>query len=403
MEKKNWVLVDGILMTPEDADEYHRLRNEAEYHDSLQYIFKIKLNSYYGAKSNKNFRFFSWNGASSTTGTGRLVLQHQCRKANELLTGEYHIDFPMYAHVEDMLKLGYTLDEANKLALDGDYFRGEFQSKYVIYGDTDSSYVKSDKTSMDEVIEQADYVAKAVNDSFPEFMRKTFLCRPGFDDKIQTAREHVIDRGIWVDKKRYIVHVVNTEGKSVDKMKIMGIDTKKTTLPPHVSDKINHLIEDFLKGKSWEDVSNEVVAYKDELRNSTDIRVIGLPKGVSGIDEYMSKMRSLGEATTVPGHVRASIFYNKMREKYDDVVSPEITSGMKIKVFYFKRPIGKNKSIALPTDIDEVPSWLTENFEIDVDAHIQRLVDNPIENIVKAIGKKAPNRQDMYVDSLFEF
>jgi len=35
----------GIEITEEDAEEYDRLMNEADYWDSLQYVMKIKLNS----------------------------------------------------------------------------------------------------------------------------------------------------------------------------------------------------------------------------------------------------------------------------------------------------------------------------------------------------------------------
>ena len=90
-----------------------------------------------------------------------------------------------------------------------------------------------------------------------------------------------------------------------------------------------------------------------------------------------------------------------------DKESIPIVSHMKIKVFYLTTPVKMEwrefKSIALPTDIDVVPQWFLDNFVVDRKAHIKRLVDNPLENIIKAIGEVSPTKQSMKVDSLLEF
>ena len=83
--------------------------------------------------------------------------------------------------------------------------------------------------------------------------------------------------------------------------------------------------------------------------------------------------------------------------------SLEIKSGMKIKVFYLNRMYGKFKSIAIPVDIEEVPKWFLEDFVINREAHIERLVDNPMNNIIKAIGKQSPSKQSLLTDSLLDF
>jgi hypothetical protein len=80
-----------------------------------------------------------------------------------------------------------------------------------------------------------------------------------------------------------------------------------------------------------------------------------------------------------------------------------IMTGMKIKVFYLTQKYGKFKSIAIPVDIEQVPPWFLEKFTILREAHIQRLVDNPLNNILRAIGKKAPSRQQLLVDDLLDF
>lgn len=353
--------------------KYQKLKSEAktkedsEYYDRLQYVYKIKLNSFYGALSNRFFRFYDLRMGESTTGTGRMILSHQCAKVNQLLVGEY-----------------------------------DPTGEAIIYGDTDSSYFKTFATNKEEAIQVADAVAERTNKSFKKFMRDTFLCTPGFDDIIKTGREIVSDRGIFVEKKRYVLHVADKEGKAKDELKVMGLELKKTILPKHVGKRLEKFIEEFLKGESWDTIAQQIVEYKDELTQTDDIMLIGLPKGVKGVDEYTTNYNGDGD-TRLPGHVAAAIFYNKCLKEFKDKKSPVIVSGMKIRVFYLTQMYGRFKSIAIPGDIEVVPKWFLENFNVDKEAHIKRLVDDPLKHILKAIGKKVPSKQSLVVDSLLEF
>jgi DNA polymerase elongation subunit (family B) len=373
----------------EAHDEIH-----AGYYDRLQYVYKIKLNAFYGALSNLYFRFYDLRMGESTTGTGRAVVLHQCRMVNKILGGAYNIHFPQYETMKEAIEKGAD----PMTALDSPRFNGLFQSDDIIYGDTDSTYFETRAKNKEDAIKIADYVGKKVNDSYKPFMQEAFLCQPGFDDIIKCGRELVTGRGIFVDKKRYILHILDHDGKAVDKMKVMGLDTKKTTLPKDVSKKLNGFIERYLKGESWDTVAQDIVAYKDEILNAKDIMKIGLPKGIKGIEEY-EKEYEIDKDCRLPGHVSAAIFYNLVLEQQKDKKSVRIRTGMKIKVFYLTRMFGRFKSIAIPVDIEEVPQWFYDNFEVDRDAHLERLVDNPLDNIITAIGKETPTKQSLFVDS----
>lgn len=375
----------------------------AGYYDRLQYVYKIKLNSLYGALTNLYFRFYDLRMGESTTATGRAILKHQCRTVSKVLEGNYNVDFPLYMTIADAIEAGYSQAEAEQIALHGPYFNGEYQSHSVIYGDTDSTYFRTYAENVEEATILADAIADKVNESYPGFMRETFLCTPEYDGIIKAAREIVMDKGIFVEKKRYILHLVDLDGKKVDKMKIMGLDTKKTTLPSEVAKQLNGFIEAFLKGEEWDSVAERVVEYKTRLYSTEDITLIGLPKGVQNVEDYTAAYAEGGAKTRLPGHVAASIYYNECLAKHGDKVSLPIKSGMKIKVFYLMGKHGKFKSIALPTDLERVPTWFTDNLIIDRKAHIERLVDNPIENILKAIGKRAPSKHTLLVSKTLSF
>jgi DNA polymerase elongation subunit (family B) len=372
------------------------------YYDRLQYVYKIKLNSLYGALTNLHFRFFDLRMGESTTGTGRAILKHQCRTINQELGGEYDVDFPLYDTVVMAMKSGYSKTEAEQISLHGPYFQGKHQADAVVYGDTDSTYFKTYASSVEEATMIADAIADKVNDSYPEYMRRTFLCTPGYDTIIKAAREIVMDNGIFVEKKRYILHLVDLDGKKCDKMKVMGLDTKKTTLPAEVSIVLNGFIERYLKGETWDALAKDIVAYKTTLLSYDDITRIGLPKGVQNVEDYTTAFEDNFKAR-LPGHVAASIFYNQCLKLYNDKVSTPIKSGMKIKVFYLKQQQGKFKSIALPTDLEYVPNWFHDNIVVDKQAHIERLVDNPLGNILKAIGKKTPTKHSLMVSRAISF
>lgn len=277
-----------------------------------------------------------------------------------------------------------------------------FFANNILVHNTDSTYFKTHATSEDESVKIADAVGEVTSASFPEFMRETFLCAPGFDEIIKTGREIVSDKGIFVDKKRYFLHIVDNEGFKCDKIKVMGLDTKKTTLPKEVSNTLNGFVERYLKGENWDTIATEIVDYKDELFNTKNVMFIGLPKGVKNVEAYTRAYED-DKTTRLPGHVAASIFYNICRQSYGDKESFEIKSGMKIKVFYLNKTYGRFKSIAIPVDIEKVPDWFIEDFIIDRKAHVDRLVDNPMNNIIKAIDKVSPSHQSLLTDSLLDF
>lgn len=347
--------------------EYNELSESIEKHDKFQHIYKLKLNSLYGALAEIRFRYFDHRLAESTTKTGRDILKHQCAKTNELLSGVY-----------DMM---------------GDS---------VIYGDTDSTYFLTGCGNIDDAISKATMVADELNATYSKFMMDTFLCNFENSKNIKCAQEIVSKCGIFVKKKNYIMLVNYMNGKYADKLKVMGLATKKSILPKDIADTLNSFIKRILNGESWVKVSKDIVDLKEKLTTGDNILRIGLPKGVNGVEQYTEKY-NIDDDAKLPGHVAAAIFYNKMLVDHNDLVSPKITSGMKIKVFYTTKMHGRFKSIALPTDIETIPQWFKDNIDVEIDSHITRLVDMPLDTILKAINLKSPSRQSMYVDSLLEF
>ena len=283
------------------------------------------------------------------------------------------------------------------------YGTHKFYGNGILLHNTDSTYFHTFTDNTEDAREVGDAIAEEVNKSFSGFMRDAFFVNDEFNDIIECEREIVSKRGIFVMKKKYMLHLVDLDGYAVDKLKVMGLDTKRTTIPKAISTVLEKFIERLLKGESWDDIEPDIVAYKDELLNGKSILDIGIPSGVNKIEEYTRNLRD-DPKTYLPGTVGPCIFYNICRERYNDNESPMITSGMKTKKFFLKKKDGRFGTISLPTDMTEfeIPEWF-KDFEIDKITHMDRLVDAPINNVIKAIGEQSPTKQSLHLKSLFEF
>lgn len=357
-----------ISIGNKNSQEYKDAKEKYEYYDRQQFIMKLLLNSTYGCLGNEYFKFFDIRMAESTTRSGQSSLMHMVK------TVAYH--------------------------LDGKY---EYPSPSCIYSDTDSCYAKAPCDNFEDTLKLAKIIEKKVNKSFVEFTRNAFFCNDGYDNLIMAELDVIADNSIFVKKKYYIMHLLYSDGKREEKMKVMGLQIKKTTIPAPIKKTLTKYLEEFLKGEEWSVIAKKVVDYKDELLTQ-EILSIGLPQGIKNYEKYMNAFKN-NEKCTIPGHVMASIMYNQCLETYNDKESPKIKTGSKIRKFIFKKPYGRFNSIAIPTDLKKPPSWFMEHFmnNIDKDAQILRLVDKPLETILNAIDKHPPTKKTILVDELFEF
>ena len=400
LNKRNWAISvngtvfdqseDGIIPSIltswfKDRIEHQKLKNEMdekfketgdpeykkkkEYYDNIQYLKKIQLNSMYGVFGNKYFRFFDVRIAESTTKTGREVLLHMAKKIAEVLDGEYN-----------------------------------FPSKSIAYGDTDSCYFITGAEDEEGALEITDAICKIVNNSYPKFMKNAFHCTNGREKYIIGEQEVISDRGIFVAKKHYLLHLVNLDGKEVDYMKVMGLQIKKTSLPKYVRKTLTKFFERFLKGEDWKNIKKDIVEFKREMKKR-NVLDLGVPSGVNSIEKYTQEYNNDKDAY-IPHMAKATIFYNICLQKYNDGESVTARSGDKVKKLYFhkKKTFGKFNAIAIPVDLQLIPEWW-ENLApyVDVNRQLLSLVDKPIKNILDAIGEAVPNEKNVLADELLEF
>ena len=240
--------------------------------DKRQLVKKINLNSLYGAILNPGCRFFDKRIGQSTTLTGRRITRHMGAKVNELLTGRYD-------HTGDTL----------------------------VYGDTDSVYFTATpalpedmELNMDSAIALYDRISDQVSDTFPQFMKDDFGCTIDKGSIIKAGREVVGRSGVFITKKRYAIMCLDIEGYQPEggKLKVMGMDIKRSDTPEFVQDFLEECLSDALNGHKEDEVIAKIKDFKEHFKTLEPWKK-GMPKRANNITKYTKKynrqMKSPGD------------------------------------------------------------------------------------------------------------
>jgi hypothetical protein len=118
--------------------------------------------------------------------------------------------------------------------------------------------------------------------------------------------------------------------------------------------------------------------------------------------KYTAAEEKQGKAN-MPGHVRASMNWNKCREIYGDQYSLPILDGAKVIVCKLKNnPLGYT-SVAYPVDELRIPQWFQE-LPFDSEGMEETILDGKLENLIGVLGWdiKSTNQSSTF-NSLFEF
>ena len=236
---------------------------EIAFWDKRQLVKKINLNSLYGAILNPGCRFFDKRIGQSTTLTGRAITKHMGAETNRLLAGEYD-------HTGDT----------------------------IVYGDTDSVYFTAvpalpDGTSldMDSAIALYDHVSQQVSDTFPTYLKKSFNVPIEAGQVMKAGREVVGRSGLFITKKRYAIKCLDIEGYQPEggKLKIMGMDIKRSDTPEFVQDFLEGILDSALEGVPENDVINTIKEFKAEFKTLEPWKK-GMPKRVNNLTTYTKKL-----------------------------------------------------------------------------------------------------------------
>jgi DNA polymerase elongation subunit (family B) len=332
-----------------------------QYFDTLQYTLKILLNSIYGTFANKHSSFMDIDNASSITLTGQAVAKAGGSIVNAYAKEKFGVDESLilsgdtdslYITIQPILdKLGIPLAENNEIT----------KNTHII----------------------TDAIGKHLNTEIISWARTELNSA---DPRFEFKREAIADVGTFLEKKRYILHILDDEGVSTDKFKYVGVEVARSTTPKQVKEVIKRTIETAFKTQDVK-TTNAVFREAYETFLALPVAEAAFRKSVKEYEKYSTgaTLNKFNKGT--PCHVKAAIAYNLLLEKLTLGTKYEmIRSGQKIKYFYAnKNPYGLD-AIAFTS---EYPIEF-DNIKIDYDKMFGKIVVPPIESVYNAIGWRLP-------------
>lgn len=276
---------------------------------------------------------------------------------------------------------------------------------YVIASDTDSIYLSLGRLVNSTIIEQnahattsevIAFLDKVCEHKIQPYIDKSFSELAGYvhayQQKMIMKREALADKGIWTAKKRYILRVHNNEGVAYakPKIKVMGLEVKKSSTPAFFRDKMEECIELIMSSSE-----KELIRYIDQVRQNmktASISDIAFPRGVNGLTKY-SDTKSV-YAKGCPIHVRGSLVYNNMIRMLSLEKSyPKINEGEKIKFIYMKEPNTIHSNvIAFPTSL---PKEFDLDKYVDYETQFIKAFLEPIKIITNSIKWKTETSSNL--------
>jgi DNA polymerase elongation subunit (family B) len=328
--------------------------------NNIQMAKKISLNSAYGAIGNEHFRYYKLANAEAITLSGQLSIRWIENKMNQYL---------------------------NKVLKTGDV-------DYVIASDTDSIYLCLDALvqnvfgdnlpSKEKVVA---FLDKACQSQIEPFIEKSYqelaTYVNAYDQKMQMKRENIADRGIWTAKKRYILNVWDSEGVryAEPKMKIMGLETARSSTPAFFRDKLYAAFK-IIIGKT----NDELIDFINVVRAETRLRPyeeVAFPRGVNNLAKYRHPTEIYQPKTPIA--VRGALLYNHYVKKYKvENKHPLIQEGEKIKFMYLKTPNPIHENCI--SFFGQLPQEFGLEKYVDYQTQFEKSFLEPLKNVLQCIG-----------------
>jgi DNA polymerase elongation subunit (family B) len=328
--------------------------------NNIQMAKKISLNSAYGAIGNEHFRYYRLANAEAITLSGQVSIRWIENKMNTYL---------------------------NKLLSTDNV-------DYVIASDTDSIYLnlgplvtKFFSNKSDDKIRIVELLDKICKDKLEPFIDASYqelaTYVAAYDQKMIMKRENIADRGIWTAKKRYILNVWDSEGVRYKepKMKIMGLETARSSTPQYFRDKLYAAFK-IIIGKT----NDELISFINDIRAETRERHysdIAFPRGVNNLAKYSHPIEIYQKGTPIA--VRGALLYNHYVKKYKvQNKHPLIQEGEKIKFMYLKTPNPLHENTI--SFFGELPKEFGIEKYVDYQTQFEKSFLEPLKNVLQCIG-----------------
>ena len=342
--------------------------------NNIQMAKKISLNSAYGAIGNEHFRYYRLANAEAITLSGQVSIRWIENKMNGYLNRLLQTEGTDYVIASDTDSIYLNLGPlVNK------FFANQSGDKAKIVG------------ILDKICQEK--LEPFIESSYQELANYV----SAYEQKMQMKRENIADRGIWTAKKRYILNVWDSEGVRYKepKMKIMGLETARSSTPAYFRDKLYAAFK-IIIGKT----NDELIAFINDVRAETRERPyeeVAFPRGVNNLAKYRHPTEIYTKGT--PIHVRGALLYNHYvkRNKIENK-HQLIQEGEKIKFMYLKTPNPIHENCI--SFFGELPKEFGIEKYVDYQTQFEKSFLEPLKNVLQCIGWQ--HEKTISIGSFFE-
>lgn len=355
--------------------QYEQLSTLARQLDIKQFTLKILINTVYGYFGNKHAPIGDPDIARSITLTGQAVI----KKSNDILR-------------EYVTKNGASGTDP------------------VIYNDTDSSYISIERVMKklnkpfhhemkitQDAYDQAQAVEDYLNIKITEWSRSVLNSK---DSRFVFKRECMCDVGTFLQKKRYVLRVLDDEGIPTNKFKYTGVEVVRSTIPGPIKPYIKKIIETLLDTES-RSKTNEVFLEAYDTFKSLPVEDYSFVMGISDYEKYADRCNGFVTVKGMPAHVKAAYHYNMLLDKLDLSGKYEaIETGDKVRYFYVNQP---NKyGIGAIAYKYYYPEEFKAVFSADIEKMFEKLIFSIIERFYESVNWRLSKPSAQVQTDLFD-
>lgn len=366
-----------LLKLTKNTAEYKKTKRTIDRLDIKQFTIKILINTVYGYFGNKHAPIGDSDIARSITLTGQAVI----KQSNTILRE-------------------YIKRESNTDNIDP-----------IIYNDTDSSYISIKPIVDAKQIEFVDDQNKITEDVYihaqkiedylnKEITKWSRLSLNSLDSRFVFKRECICDVGVFLQKKRYVLHVLDDEGIPVNKYKYTGVEVVRSTIPNAIKPYVKEIIETMLHTQDLSKTDKVFLEAYDTFKR-LPVEDIAFVMGVKDYTKYAAKCDGYNTVKSMPIHTKAAYFYNLMVDKFEvDADFEKIDTGDKVRYFYVKQP--NRYGLSIMGYKYYLPEQLKETFLPDTELMFEKVIFSIIERFYESVGWKIKQPGKQIQTDLFD-
>jgi len=429
------------------AAEKNRNKEQAEYWHAIQLNFKILINSVYGYLGTPYSRFFDWDNAVAVTMSARYVtmttessIKGYFNSPRWLANKKYKPqkvaeDGIIYADTDSVYvdfgkifdSMGYDAESKPQEAVKNfiiyntektnDEFTEDIKHS-IIKKDNDTSkqlvkfiaennaeeiekIVQSERESIEEKSDSLqNFVGSIINKAMKSLTMGHFNCQ---ENLIYFKREAVATRAIFLERKKYVMWVLNSEGVELPekkRLKVTGFDIVRSSTPSFVRNGLKQIVKDILVKLDEKFTIEEIRKVHADFMTA-DPTVIAFPRAANNVTKYREKMIEDGKFKSTPIQVRAAIIYNQLLSENPDLIQlyDKIYDGDKMMFVYAKPNHHWRHDVFGWKD-----KWIKDRgFEESIDRkrQFEVSVQTPLNRFFELLGWHMPDFECHDMTSLF--